>query len=172
MLVLPEISDFRIAGFVPVDLPPAVLRRPIQFQHVAVWIRLDAFRDRIVEENALPFEIRPVEIRVADAMIDRRDQSARLDQDFAAARADDGVRRLDRVYIAISGFLLQVKRRSYFWIEFFHADVPPRRRLTRKRAFISIPPNRRNRNSSSCRRSRRRPKSTYYGLRSLSGAWY
>ena len=126
MLVLPEMSDFRIAGFVPVDLPPAVLRRPIQLQHVAARIRLDAFRDRIVEENALTFEIRPVEVRVADAMVDRRDQFARLDQDLAAARADDGIRRLDHIYIAVSRFLLQVKLSSRFWIEFFHAGVPPR----------------------------------------------
>ena len=128
MLVLPEMGDFRIAGFVPVDLPPTVLRRPIQLQHVAAWIRLDAFRDRIVEENALAFEIRPVEVWVADAMVDRSDQFARLNQYFAAARADDGVRRLDHIYTAISGFLLQVKLSSRFWIEFFHADVPPRPR--------------------------------------------
>ena len=126
MLVLPEMSDFRIAGLVPVDLPATVLRRPIQLQHVAARIRLDAFRDRIVEENALPFEVRPVEVRVADAMVDRSDQFARLDQDFAAARADDRVRRLDHIYIAVSRFLLQVKLSSRFWIEFFHADVPPR----------------------------------------------
>ena len=126
MLVLPEMSDFRIAGFVPVDLPAAVLGGPIQLQHVAARIRLDAFRDRIVEENALPFEIRPVEVRVADAMVDRSDQFAGLDQDFAAARADDGIRRLDHIYIAVSRFLLQVKLSSRFWIEFFHADVPPR----------------------------------------------
>lgn len=129
MLVFPEMGDFRIAGFVPVDLPPAVFGGPIQLQHVAVWIRLDAFRDRIVEEDALPFEIRPVEVRVADAMVDRGDQFARLDQDFAAARADDGIRRLDHIYIAISRFLLQVKLSSRFWIEFFHADVPPRPRM-------------------------------------------
>ena len=128
MLVLPEMSDFRIAGFVPVDLPPAVLRRPIQLQHVAARIRLDAFRDRIVEEDALTLEIRPVEVRVADAMVDRRDQFARLDQDLAATYADDGIRRLDHIYIAVSRFLLQVKLSSRFWIEFFHADVPPRPR--------------------------------------------
>ena len=126
MLVLPEMSDFRIAGFVPVDLPAAVLRRPIQLQHVAARIRLDAFRDRIVEEDALPLEIRPVEVRVADAMVDRSDQFARLDQDLAATYADDGIRRLDHIYIAVSRFLLQIKLSSRFWIEFFHADVPPR----------------------------------------------
>ena len=160
MLVLPEMSDFRIAGFVPVDLPPAVLRRPIQLQHVAARIRLDAFRDRIVEEDALTFEIRPVEVRVADAMVDRSDQFAGLDQDFAAARAYDGIRRLDHIYIAVSRFLLQVKLSSRFWIEFFHADVPPRPRT----GFISIPPNQRRRNSNSCRLLQQCLKLTDYDL--------